>query len=101
MLRRFVILPCAAVALLSASELRPPDLGKLSQKQFQELLQKSRDAAQRNQLAAERTNVCSIPLLEVHVRPSGPNSGVLHAPPVTFDRIGRPAGPVCKNWLPK
>ncbi len=50
MLRRFVLLSLAAATLLCANELRQPDLGKLSQKQFQELLHKSLNAAQMNKI---------------------------------------------------
>ena len=93
---------------LLAAELPPLDLGRLSQKQFNQLLSKSMSNMDRLQLLnrgmrpfTPAAQTCSIPLREIRSQSSAPNPGVIRAGSGKFDPIAKPAGPVCQNWLPK
>ena len=102
---------CAALApLLLAGEqaFAPPDLGRLSQKEFQDRLSKAFGASPRILLSAPVSRLsqgdasCAIPLLEGRVSPTRrlPRE-TLPAGPGNIDHMPILAGRVCRDWLEK
>ena len=96
----------ALVPILYAADqsLAPPDLGRLSRKQFQDRLSKAiaqSDPAP-NMRPPEGTDTCAIPLLTGRVTRWRPlPREILPTAPANIDHMPIVVGRVCRDWLKK